>query len=176
DLRPLFQLRTLELRSNSLATTASLPNSLPSSLSSLGLGNNELATLSDLRYLSSLMELRALDLRANPFASAATVQGVDYRPFLVFLLPRVTTLDGEAVPRSAVSESRLLFTDDTGRLSDTLMALLQPANERRLRAYLEERCPLAARDRALVRRDEEGVGGGRIEMERGPIAARDRAL
>lgn len=84
----------------------------------------------------------------------------------------MTNLDGASIPRAAVADSRTLFRDSEGRWtpargpglvprsagaskkltgprarrhSDALVALLQPTNERRLRAYLSERCPLDER-------------------------------
>lgn len=74
DLRALSRLRTLGLRGNQLSSVAALPHHLPSGLHELDLANNELGNLSDLRYVSSLMELRRLDLRANPLASMAHMQ------------------------------------------------------------------------------------------------------
>jgi hypothetical protein len=38
--------------------------------------------------------------------------------------------------------SRGLFSDEAGVLSEGLMALLQPSNERQLRQYLVDKCPL----------------------------------
>ncbi len=57
-----------------LTSVAALPHHLPSALHSLDVSNNELGNLSDLRYLSSLMELRRLDLRANPLTSMSHMQ------------------------------------------------------------------------------------------------------
>jgi len=74
DLRALLRLRILGLRGNQLSSVAALPHNLPTGLHSLDLANNELSNLSDLRYVSSLMELRRLDLRANPLASMAHMQ------------------------------------------------------------------------------------------------------
>jgi hypothetical protein len=74
DLRALLRLRTLGLRGNQLSSVAALPHHLPTGLHELDLANNELGNLSDLRYVSSLMELRRLDLRANPLASMAHMQ------------------------------------------------------------------------------------------------------
>ena len=83
DLRAHTKLRTLNLRGNALVSIAALPHHLPAALHTLDVANNDLGNLSDLRYASSLMELRRLDLRANPFTSMAHMQRIDYRPFVV---------------------------------------------------------------------------------------------
>lgn len=80
DLRRLARLKSLQLGGNAFTTCSSLPNNLPSALSTLDLSHNQLPALSDLRYISSLMELRSLDLRANPFASASHLQACPPRP------------------------------------------------------------------------------------------------
>ncbi|EKX45229.1 hypothetical protein GUITHDRAFT_108869 [Guillardia theta CCMP2712] len=146
DLRHLSRLKNLDIHGNSMSSISSLPHNLPGSLSTLNISNNELGSLSDLRYVSSLMELRRLDLRANPITSAIYMKGIDHRPFVVFLLPRLSTLDDKPVSRQEWAVSRTLFCEEPGILSDALMALLQPANEKRLRQYLMEKCSMAVHE------------------------------
>eukprot|EP00960_Hanusia_phi_P047411 758392-Hanusia_phi.AAC.1 len=146
DLRHLCRLKNLDIHGNSMSSISSLPHNLPGSLSTLNISNNELGSLSDLRYVSSLMELRRLDLRANPITSAIYMKGIDHRPFVVFLLPRLSTLDEKPVSRQEWAVSRTLFCEEPGILSDALMALLQPANEKRLRQYLMEKCSLSSQE------------------------------
>jgi hypothetical protein len=110
DLRSLSRLRTLGLRGNTLCSIAALPHHLPAGLHSLDVANNELGNLHDLRYVSSLMELRRLDLRANPLTSMSHMQNINYRPFVVFLLPRISLLDSTAITRQEWTASRSLFS------------------------------------------------------------------
>ncbi len=64
---------------------------VPGSLETLGLGDNELATLHGLRPLSSLARLQHLDVAANPLVSAAFLAGIDHRP-LVHAAPPCASL------------------------------------------------------------------------------------
>ena len=106
DLRAHTKLRTLNLRGNALVSIAALPHHLPAALHTLDVANNDLGNLSDLRYASSLMELRRLDLRANPFTSMAHMQRIDYRPFVVCLCPALCTYS--LVPPDACMRAYML--------------------------------------------------------------------
>ena len=159
DLCALSKLRTLGLRGNALTSVAVLPHHLPAGLHSLDVANNELGNLSELRYVSSLMDLRNLDVRANPLTSMAHMKNINYRPFIVFLLPRLALLDSSAITRDEWTASRCLFSSEPGVLSESLMTLLQPVNEKQLRQYLTEKCPATLPEGGLI---TEGDGGGYV--------------
>ena len=55
--------------------------------------------------------------------------------------------------------SRSLFSDEPGVLSEALMNLLQPSNERQLRQYLGDKCPLTLPGISISESQRVGVLG-----------------
>ena len=114
---PLPSLLTLDLTHNFFQSTASLAAIAPSSASAgtaplhtVVLADNYVQSLSALSALPSLPHLRCLSLDGNSVSRAA-----HYRADVLYLLPRLCTLDGVAVGVEAVTASEEAAGDDDER-------------------------------------------------------------
>ena len=89
------------------------------------LSNSSLVHCTGGNHLGYLFEL--VYVRAECLASRVYIeQSINYRPFVVFLLPRLSHLDNVAITRDVWAASRSLFCEKPGVLSEALMTLLQP--------------------------------------------------
>ena len=118
-VQPLPALLTLDLSHNFFQSTHSLaamtaPTPSPAGAShplhTLVLAHNYIQSLSALTALPSLPHLRSLALDGNSASRA-----VQYRADMLYLLPRLRTLDGAAVDVEAVAESEEAAGDDDER-------------------------------------------------------------
>lgn len=97
-------LSSLLLHNNRITSLAEdLEQSLPS-LETLMLTNNRLATLKDLDPLSSLKTLRTLSLVGNP-----VTKQLNYRLYIVHLLPQLRILDFSRIKMKERRESKRIF-------------------------------------------------------------------
>ena len=171
DLKGLTSLKAINISNNMLASLSALPRSLPACVEVLSLANCELGSLTDLRYLSSMIAMRRLDLHSNPFCSGRS--GPNYRPLVAFLLPRVNLLDSVQVTKQEIAGGRSLFSEKGagGGMSAELASLLQPRNEKSLKRLLEERfAPLEQVGRGGGGGGGGGgIGGGGGEEEQGGV-------
>ena len=136
-------LRNLILDNNFISSLHYAPKTLPASLESLSLAGNCIEDLQSVTFLTKLTGLRYLDLAQNPFVKSSFDMGFDLRPFVIFLLRKVVSLNGVSVRKHEQSLADTLFSSDQGDLDDELLHLLKPGNAHDLLAYLCASCPLS---------------------------------
>lgn len=161
NMSSLQMLSFLDVSGNLLSDLSDFPKVLPGpSLQELNLARNEIDNFFMVKYLTCLTNLTDLDLSQNDGLSRCS-KYFDAVPFLVFLCPRLRKCNGAAVKDSQRSLARRLFAADNNddninaavagrrvsgaaggqsRLSDRLLALLGPGNEKALSAYLRRHC------------------------------------
>jgi Ran GTPase-activating protein (RanGAP) involved in mRNA processing and transport len=99
DMQYLPKLRHLDLSRNQVASLQGIEQQ--TLLSVLNLQGNVIDGLNELRRLAHLTELRELDLRGNPLA----INTRDYTHKVLFILPRLLVLNGEAVTAEMVVQA-----------------------------------------------------------------------
>jgi Leucine-rich repeat (LRR) protein len=99
DMQYLPKLRHLDLSRNQVASLQGIEQQ--TLLSVLNLQGNVIDGLNELRRLAHLTELRELDLRGNPLA----INTHDYTHKVLFILPRLLVLNGEAVTAEMVVQA-----------------------------------------------------------------------
>ena len=85
------KLLCLNANQNQINSLALFENSA-SPIQELNIADNKISQMADILPLQNLKFLHKLDLRGNPLCKLD-----DYRDLVVFLLPRITVLDGEPV-------------------------------------------------------------------------------
>jgi len=99
----LSKLITLNVSKNRLSTL-NLFNTSNAPIQELNVANNNISQMADILPLQKLRYLHKLDLRENPLCKLD-----DYRDLVVFLLPRITLLDGIEVNPEDTVRARNLF-------------------------------------------------------------------
>ena len=97
------KLLTLNANKNQISSLALFENS-SSPIQELNIADNKISQMADILPLQNLKFLHKLDLRGNPLCKLD-----DYRDLVVFLLPRITVLDGEPVHPEDTVRARNLF-------------------------------------------------------------------
>lgn len=142
DLQANKALKSCNLDGNLITSLATAPVALPSSLQTLTLANNSVSDILSAKLLANLDALHELDLSGNAALDTARSWNLNHRPFVLFLLPTLQVLDGQAISAHDASLSRTLFCDETGELVDMFVRLLQPGMESELLEHLLARTPL----------------------------------
>ena len=149
DLRGLASLQALDISGNLLESVEPLQRNLPSKLRTLLLAENRIVDFIDLKYFSHLSLLEILDLSENPFHKDVVAWGIEYRAFLISILPKIQYLNGAQVTPSEQAVAERLFTNSKGKFTDSLTSLLSGGKSDALVGYLQRECPLAPEAREL---------------------------
>ena len=156
-------LQELDLGKNMIAALGDIPDRLPRSLRFLRLDCNTIGELGELRGLAWITNLAVLGLADNPFVATAAARGINPRPLVAFLLPRLQQLDRRGLAAEEVSTAGLLFRRPRvasgsspgsggggggdggggggGVLEDELLLALEPGQGPALLSYLATVCP-----------------------------------
>ncbi|XP_053397465.1 uncharacterized protein LOC123551935 isoform X2 [Mercenaria mercenaria] len=146
DIHHLNNLKTLLLHGNIITTLKTAPHFLSKSVSILSLAENEIADINEVSYLSCLPELQQLSVMNNPCVlMTASVQGFDYRPFIVNWCPLLEILDGYTVTEKEQLKAEWLYSQGKGhhfKVGQHLETI----------QYLAAVCPLTASVQRAVNR------------------------
>lgn len=140
DLRCMPALEELNLEHNRIEYIADADNRLPLvALQTLSIGYNALGSLHSLLPLTVLAEtLKALTVKGNPCMRnpAAAKGGCAVRPWLLWILPRLQTIDDTPVRAEERDVASKLFRHH-GELSQEALEVMNTQPSGRLEAYLQ---------------------------------------
>lgn len=105
------KLQHLSLESNLIESLQGLK--VLEKLLELYIGENYVADLKQIRFLSNLKKLIVIDMWGNPLCKE-----FDYRLYVVYQVKDVKVLDGTSISQAEYEESKEAFT---GRLSEELL-------------------------------------------------------
>ena len=105
----------VDLSSNRIASASQVARLLPAdSVSTLRLASNRIEHVSSLRRLAALRSLRVLDVSDNFLELALFDASALYAPFMVWLLPMLTELNGHEAVAALTQRAKEAFHADDG--------------------------------------------------------------
>ncbi|CAF1011016.1 unnamed protein product [Rotaria sordida] len=120
DLSHLTSLKYLNLHKNLIDTLTSISKYWPKSIHTLIISDNELKDLTEICYLSSLIDLNTLYIHNNPCLFViddrhGCHQPFDYRPYILNWCLTIHNLDGIFITRKESLKSEWLLSQGKGR-------------------------------------------------------------
>ncbi|CAF3743149.1 unnamed protein product [Rotaria sp. Silwood1] len=120
DLSHLTSLKFLNLHKNLIDTLTSISRYWPKSIHTLIISDNEIKDLTEICYLSSLIDLNTLYIQNNPCLFViddrhGCHQPFDYRPYFLNWCLTIHNLDGTFITRKESLKSEWLLSQGKGR-------------------------------------------------------------
>lgn len=139
DLSYLRDLRELHLNGNRISHLRQCDKYLPSQLTALDLGRNNLTDLNEICTLVGLVTLNSIVIADNPCVQMVgpVANGFDYRPFVLNWCMTVQIIDGFAVTPIESLKAEWLYSQGRGRQ-------FRVGEQAPLARYLASSCPLNA--------------------------------
>ncbi|KAH8272000.1 hypothetical protein KR044_013117, partial [Drosophila immigrans] len=136
DISYLRSLRELNLQSNRLTHLRQCDKYLPASLETLTLAKNNINDLNEICTLSHLSKLLSFSINENPCATMTnSVDGFDYRPFVLNWCMSLKFIDGYVVDPIESLKAEWLYSQGRGRQ-------FRVGEQAPLAKYLSSVCPL----------------------------------
>ncbi|CAD2218744.1 leucine-richprotein [Angomonas deanei] len=160
---PLLALHTLKLRHNALPTATSIVplTALAQTLKCIELYDNTFCQIDETDPLRASVGREGSAARRGSMLVPSADQPFWWRPFVLFLLPLLETIDLIELTRSEKQATALLFRNNQGELAKNFLELMNPHQKDELVNYLVKKCDhvLAPADMAdiLAATEEEDV-------------------
>ncbi|KAH8377812.1 hypothetical protein KR093_007228, partial [Drosophila rubida] len=142
DISCLRSLRELNLHSNRLTHLRQCDKYLPTSLETLTLAKNNINDLNEICTLSHLSKLISFSITENPCVAmtlgANSVDGFDYRPFVLNWCMSLKFIDGYVVDPIESLKAEWLYSQGRGRQ-------FRVGEQAALAKYLSSVCPLVGK-------------------------------
>eukprot|EP00474_Spongospora_subterranea_P002697 CRZ03155.1 hypothetical protein [Spongospora subterranea] len=142
NLNTNINLQDLDVSCNNIATLDCASDLLPkNSLESLNLSRNFISSIKSMTFLSGLNSLRKLFCDDNPFIIESIQHQYNFRSFLCFVLPSITSINGLPTTPLEIDQGQKLFCDEASVLSQDLLNLLDDENDQSISRYLSIAAP-----------------------------------